>query len=340
MSLRINSQILGTNFWQSYENCLVNHSINPSHYRWYKNWCQQFVKFIDPLPLADCQPEHVSAVLSNLRSRPAIKDWQYDQARAAFWILFRDLLQVLWALAAGQQVDLPITCRSRETPAQLSLTHQTTLQKLNSTLVGRQYAKRTVIAYLDWATRFLAFYPHRAIVDLDADSVKAYLTALAEVQHVAVNTQKQALNALVFLFQESEGRPLGDFSDFTRATKPIKVPTVLSRNEVSKLLGQLSPPHSLMANLLYGSGLRLLECLRLRIMDVDFELSQILVRDGKGRKDRITMLPEVCREPLRQQIADARLTHADDLSRDYGEVWLPSALAKKYPGAARDWRWR
>ena len=203
-----------------------------------------------------------------------------------------------------------------------------------------QYAKRTVRAYLEWAARFLGHYPYRRIADLDAAAVKAYLTYLVEKQNVAVNTQKQALNALVFLFQESEERSLGDFSDFTRAKKPIKVPVVLSREEVSVLLGEMKPPFALICHLLYGAGLRLMEAMRLRIQDVDFAQGQILVRDGKGRKDRITMLPERCREALKEQVAEARRIHAADLKKDYGEVWLPSALERKYRGAAKDWRWQ
>ena len=145
---------------------------------------------------------------------------------------------------------------------------------------------------------------------------------------------------MVFLFQESEDRSLGDFSDFTRAKKPIRVPVVLSREETSALLACLNSPHHLICHLLYGAGLRLLEAVRLRILDVDFAQGQILVRDGKGRKDRVTMLPEICREPLREQIAEARKLHENDLMRNYGEVWLPAALRKKYPTAGRDWRWQ
>jgi len=210
---------------------------------------------------------------------------------------------------------------------------------MRSTLIGRQYAKRTQAAYLDWAMRFLAFFPQRNVVDLDAAAVRAYLTHLAE-QNVAVNTQKQALNALVFLFQQSEQRELGDFSDFKRARKPIKVPVVLSRDEATQLLARLNPPNLLICRLLYGAGLRLLEGVRLRIKDVDFANNQLVIRDGKGRKDRVALLPDICRESLQQQIVLARRFHTEDLQRGYGEVWLPAALGKKYSGAASDWRWQ
>ena len=327
-------------FWQSYENCLIQVGINPGQVRWHRNWCHQFLEYLDGQPLAGCLPGNVSAFLDTLRRYPALQGWQVSQARTALWYLFHDLLKVSWTEGYKGPAHKSFPGKDPAIRPKLSSAHQATLAKLRSTLKGRQYAWRTIVAYLDWATRFLAFYPHRQLEDLDATAVKVFLTDLVEAHNVAVNTQKQALNALVFLFQESEGRPLGDFSDFTRARKPVKIPVVLSRNEVTVLLLELSPPFSLMANLLYGAGLRLLEVLRLRIKDIDFDRGQILVRDGKGRKDRATMLPAGCREPLARQIAETRRIHADDLARNCGEVWLPAALGKKYPRAGRDWRWQ
>jgi integron integrase len=337
MKKSVGDSALDSVFWQSYKDCLTKICINPLYIHWYVSWCQQFVRFIGSLPLPECQPQHVSAFLDTLRDNDAIKDWQCSQARTALWHLFRDHLQISWAAGGVSQKS---AAADTSEPQSLSDAHRATLEKVRKTLVGRQYAKRTISAYLDWATRFLSHYPHRKIIELDATSVKAYLTYLVDKHNVAVNTQKQALNALVFLFQESEERSLGDFSDFTRAKKPIKVPVVLTRDEVSALLAELNHPFSLICNLLYGAGLRLMEVIRLRTQDVDFAQGQVLVRDGKGRKDRITILPEICRQPLEAQITEARCTHADDLKRNYGEVWLPTALSKKYPGAGRDWRWQ
>lgn len=339
MKKSVGGTALDSQFWSSYENCLVKHHISPQQFRWYVNWCQQFIRFIGSLPLSECRPEHVSAFLENLRDSTAVEDWQCGQARTALWHLFRDHLKISWAVG-GKTFEKSSVTKAEVRTHDLSEAHQVTLRKMRSTLIGRQYAKRTVKAYLDWATRFLNHYPHRKITDLGATSVKTYLTYLAEEHNVAVNTQKQALNALVFLFQESEQRPLGDFSDFSRAKKPIRVPVVLTREEVSALLDELVMPFSLIADLLYGGGMRLMEAIRLRIKDVDFAQNQILIRDGKGRKDRITILPDRCRKSLEAQIAEARLIHVDDLRRNYGEVWLPSSLGKKYPGAGRDWRWQ
>jgi integron integrase len=327
-------------FWQRYVDFLASINIDVKYHHWYKSWCQQFIQFIQPHPVMECRPEHVSAFLSNLQDNGSIKEWQYSQARTALWHLFHDVLKVSWAVDQQKRTSVPISQPSGASPHKLSESHQGTLRILRSTLIGRQYAKRTVATYTDWATRFLAFFSVHTIDELDAGSVKTYLTHLAETRNVAVNTQKQALNALVFLFKEAFERNLGDFSDFTRAKKPVKVPVVLSREEVASLLAQLSPPFLLMAHLLYGSGMRLMEVIRLRIKDVDFSLNQILVHDGKGRKDRVALLPEVCREPLQKQIVEARRIHVKDLERGYGKVWLPAALAKKYLNAERDWRWQ
>ncbi len=339
MSKSVGETSLNAQFWENYENCLIKNHVKPQSICWYVGWCEQFIRFIGSMSLSECQPEHVTAFLDNLRNDEVLKNWQCSQARTALWYLFRDLLKISWAggvSPAAQKISL----KTKPAAQSLSEVHQATLQKMRSTLIGRQYAKRTITAYLDWASRFLGYYPHRKISDLDASSVKAYLTNLVEEHNVAVNTQKQALNSLVFLFQQSEDRSLGDFSDFARAKKPIKVPTVLSRDEVSALLGKLEPPSALIGRLLYGAGLRLMEVIRLRIKDVDFANNQILVRDGKGRKDRITILPEICRKPLEIQIEETRRIHAADLQRNYGEVWLPNALSKKYPAAGRDWRWQ
>lgn len=337
MENSLGESALNSSLWLSYENCLTEICINPKLIHWYVIWCKKFVKFIGQLPLEDCRPEHVSAFLDSLQKKKSIKDWQYRQARTALWYFFRYYLRISWAIGEG---EISPTKGYQRGSVILSSAHQKTLEKMRTTMVGRQYAKRTINAYLDWATRFLGHYPHRQIVDLDATAVKAFLTWLVDKQNVAVNTQKQALNALVFLFQESEERSLGDFSDFTRAKKPIKVPVVLSREEVSTLLAEMNPPFTLVCHLLYGAGLRLMEAIRLRIKDVDFAQNQILIRDGKGRKDRLTMLPDTCRETLKGQIAEARRIHTEDLLRNHGEVWLPSALSRKYPGAARDWRWQ
>jgi integron integrase len=163
---------------------------------------------------------------------------------------------------------------------------------------------------------------------------------LVERRDVSASTQKQALNALVFLYAQVLHQPFGELEAFPRAKRPKRLPAVLARSEVEALLGAMDGTLALMAGLLYGSGLRLMECVRLRTKDIDFELGQVMVRDGKGQKDRLTMLPERYREPLRTHLERVRDLHARDLGKGFGEVWMPPALARKYPSAGRDWRWQ
>ena len=152
MTIPVRGTTLNAHFWQAYENCLIKNSINAQQVRWYIGWCQQFVQFLGKRPLSDCQPEHVSAFLDNLQGNAAIKDWQWGQARHALWYLFRDHLQIPWAV--GKSCSSPVA-KEKFSFDSFSAAHQSTLQKMRSTLIGRQYAKRTQTAYLDWATRFL-----------------------------------------------------------------------------------------------------------------------------------------------------------------------------------------
>lgn len=331
-------------FWTGLKDCLVRFGVDSRSLRWYVGWCRQLEKFLLPMPLDECKPEHIRAFLQNLQHRQNLEDWQYRQARSALWHLFRDYLRVDWA--AQQQAECPVEQVSITPPRfsrkgeDLSTTHQQLLTRMRTEMRGRQYALRTVQSYTDWARRFLRYYRHRQISDLDAAAVKSYLSALVDKSNVAVNTQKQALNALVFLFQEIVGQPLGDVSDFKRAKKPIRLPVVLSRDEVSSLLNHLEGPAALMAGLLYGAGLRVTECVQLRVKDLDFSLGQILVRDGKGRKDRVTVLPQRYRESLQQQLLHVKQLHGEDLVRGHGAVWLPDGLARKATAAATDFRWQ
>ena len=172
-----------------------------------------------------------------------------------------------------------------------------------------------------------------------ADIVR-FLEYLAVKRSVAVNTQNQALNALVFLYTQVFRRPLGDLENFARAQRPRRLPVVLSRDEVRALVAGMPGTHKLMARLIYGTGMRLMECVRARIKDIDFDYRQIVIRNGKGGKDRVVPLPEVLCEELLAHLAAVRTLHEEDCARDLGEVYLPDALQRKYPGAARDWRWQ
>ena len=191
-----------------------------------------------------------------------------------------------------------------------------------------------------WVKRFIYFHNVRHPGEMSEPEINAFLTHLAVEKHVSSSTQNQALSALLFLYRNVIGREVGELGDVVRARKPKRLPVVLTRAEVTAVLDQLERPHWLMAGLMYGAGLRLTECLRLRVQEIDFDAAQITVRDGKGFKDRITMLPAAVAGPLRRHLALVRETHRRDITEGYGRVLMPYALECKYPNAARDWKWQ
>jgi integron integrase len=205
----------------------------------------------------------------------------------------------------------------------------------------RRFSPRTEEAYVAWMIRFFEFHGRRDPADLGPEHVTAFLSALATCGRVAASTQNQALAALLFLYREVLGRDLPWLDGLVRATRPTPLPVVLSRDEVRAVLSRMEGLPRLMATLLYGSGLRLLECCRLRVKDLDFGRSQILVRDGKGERDRATMLPRAVQADLAAHLERVRDQHRHDLSAGAGWVELPGALARKLPSAGRDlaWQW-
>jgi integron integrase len=199
---------------------------------------------------------------------------------------------------------------------------------------------RTEEAYVGWMRRFILANGKQHPRNMGVREVEAFLTTLATRDCVSASTQNQALSALLFLYREVLQVELPWMENIRRAKKPERLPTVLSRGEMAAVLEQMSGATWLMAALLYGAGLRLMECLRLRVKDVDFVRREITVRHGKGGKDRCTMLPAIVVDSLQGQMAEARRLHIRDLAAGFGAVWLPDALARKYPNAAREWAWQ
>jgi integron integrase len=214
------------------------------------------------------------------------------------------------------------------------------LDLVRHTIRLKHYSIRTERAYIDWIKRFILFHDKRHPASMGAPEVRTFLSHLAVEQKVAASTQRQALSAIVFLYREILDREVGWLGDLPRAKHPERLPIVFSRTEVRAVLAHVHGQHWLMASLLYGTGLRLMECVRLRVKDVDFEYRQILVRDGKGQKDRITMLPQSLAEPLKRHLEQVKVWHEEDLAEGFGEVYLPFALERKYPGAKRAWGWQ
>lgn len=204
----------------------------------------------------------------------------------------------------------------------------------------KHYSIRTEQAYLDWIKRFILHFDKEHPKNMGAEEVEKFLTYLAVEGRVAASTQNQAKSALLFLYREVLKIELSWLDDIEKAKAPKRLPVVLTRAEVQAVLSRLHGTHWLISNLLYGTGMRIMECLRLRVKDIEFTRKEILIRDGKGFKDRVTMLPLALVNPLREHLANVKILHGQDMSAGYGNVYMPYALDKKYPTAAFDWGWQ
>jgi integron integrase len=214
------------------------------------------------------------------------------------------------------------------------------LDQMREAFRSRHYSRRTEQTYCHWVKRYIHFHNVRHPTEMAEPEINAFLTHLAVKGKVSASTQNQALSALLFLYRHVLGREIGDLGEVIRARKSKRLPVVMTREEVKAVLANLAGDKWLMASLMYGAGLRLMECLRLRVQDLDFSRKEILVRDGKGAKDRITMLPESLKAPLQDHLKKVKVVHERDLAVGWGCVLLPDALERKYPNAPRDWRWQ
>ena len=214
------------------------------------------------------------------------------------------------------------------------------LDQVRARLRVKHYSIRTERSYVDWIKRFILFHGKRHPKDMGAPELEAFLSHLAVDRNVSASTQNQAKSALLFLYREVLGVELAWLENVTQAKAPKRLPVVLTQAEAQQVLLQLDGTLGLMAGLLYGSGLRLMECVRLRVKDVDFSRHEIVVREGKGNKDRVTMLPMSLVDPLKLHLDKVKALHARDVDEGSGEVYLPNALARKYPKAGREWGWQ
>lgn len=212
--------------------------------------------------------------------------------------------------------------------------------RVRDALRTRHYSRRTEEAYIAWIRRYILFHRKRHPAEMGASEITQFLTSLAVQRKVAAATQNQALSALLFLYREVLGQTVPWLDGVVRAKRPRRLPEVLSRDEVRAVLNQMSGVPRLMALLLYGAGLRVLECARLRVKDVDFASNQIVVRAGKGDRDRVSMLPATIKVDLSRHLEFVRRQHEQDLKRGAGWVELPGALLRKYPNAGREWAWQ
>ena len=303
-----------------------------SRLKWYFIWARRFAAYLSGRSLHLATREDAEGFLSTLSSSPGIGAWQVEQAADALTILLGSVFGQEWA----RTIRIPAPPPPPDVPLPKG---DDPVERLRYAIRCRRYSIRTEESYVFWVNRFLAFCRDGG-VEQDADAVRAFLERLVIAEQMSASTQGQALNALVFYFKHVVGAPFGDLGEFQRSKRPRKLPVVLSREEVRRLLDAVETPYRLPVALLYGGGLRLMEALRLRVKDIDLDRRQISVRDGKGQKDRVTVLPERWRERLAAHLVEVRTIHARDLELGYAGTTFWPALERKYPGAPREWAWQ
>lgn len=339
-------------FWDSYRQAAIASGIPAINAEWYVKWAEKFAVATKGKQLRKRSAADIRKYLFELSIQRGIQPWQVQQAEEALIFLYEGFLHVDLGLKAARplapaQASLRSGSQARQLFKDRSLSKSEGktrfgeyYDRFQSAMRVRHYSIRTERAYEQWIGRLLSFYSDRTADSLKADDIQNYLNYLAEERKVAASTQNQALNAIVFFFKEVLKRDPGDFSDFVRAKRPQHIPEVLVRSEVERLLDAISGVNQLMAGLLYGAGLRLMECIRLRVKDIDFETMRLTVRDGKGRKDRVTVLPERYQQLLKQQLEHAKALYDSDLKNGVAGVYLWPGLERKFPNATREWIWQ
>lgn len=347
-------------FWHEYDSLLQRRKLAVNTKLQYQYHAQQFLLKAKNTTIYALTAERVQRYFTSLQKNQALDHSQYDQIVNAIQVLLQEQLELTWAqtfswdsIKASQTAAISPHhnyLASLDIPEQIELTvkkfddhlkanYYNLLIKLVRTLRTRQYSKRTEQAYLMWCIRFLTFRPNH--IEITTEEVKHFLEYLAIEKQVSINTQKQALNALAFLFRIGLEKPLDNIDDFIKAKTPRRLPIVLSRKEVQQVLAELEGLNHLMAGLLYGSGLRLMECMRLRVQDIDFSYQQITVRNGKGLKDRMVPLPLCFNHDLNTQIEAVKQLSAKDYANEkVSGVYLPNALERKYPNAGKELKWQ
>jgi integron integrase len=274
------------------------------------------------------------------RWHPKEKHWTVPQANGT--------LTHLLALFAGEPVEVEASLRSgtRQNPGHKPEAREeiesnvALLDRVRLAIRARHYSHRTEKTYLGWIRRFLLFHRHRDPATMSEGNIGHFLSSLASNRRVSASTQNQALNAMLFLYRDVLEKQIGYVNGVVRAKNPRRLPVVLTKEEVRVILARLEGTDWIMTILLYGAGLRLMECLRLRVKDLDFASNEIRVRGGKGDQDRVTMLPATVKSPLRQHLERVKAQYEADIRNGYDGVSLPNALARKYPNAPKEWGWQ
>ena len=337
-------------FWKNFKKKAIESGVKDTAADFYVNWSQQFAESIKGTPLRSRSKKDVIDFLHKLSLQKGIDGWQVEQAAKALEFLYRDFLNIDLGVDPDKYLRDETSSKKNTgsfifkdtviSQQDIVTRYKELFDRFRSELRILHYSLRTERSYEMWIRRFLAFHNKGPVDDFGASEIKAYLDYLAQTRNVAASTQNQALNAIVFFYDKVMNLDPGEFDDFIRAKRPARMPEVLTRNEVNRLFEKMNGANLLMAGLLYGAGLRLMECLRLRVKDIDFETHQILVRDGKGRKDRVTILPQKYAPLVREQLIYVKTLYQKDLEAGTEGVSLWPSFERKSPHAAKEWIWQ
>ena len=346
--------------WQRYFNALLDRNVSERARPWYSRQLQAFLDAAkhQGVAIEGINGDFVSKYLADRSRDLSLQDWQFRQCVEAIQIYFEDVLEAEsvvgfdWEYWLNASKTLPadhatvarannhssVTARGRVSEP-LNPKFLPQIERLVEAIRVRQFSIRTEQTYVHWVKRFFRHWPDADIDRVGEAQVESFLSDLALKRNVSPSTQNLALTSLAFFFREVLKRPLVGM-DFARANRPQRLPVVLSPLEVKQLLEAMDGVYQMMAGLMYGSGMRLMECMRLRVKDVDFHYRQLTVRDGKGGKDRVVPLAQRYVDDLQTHLMSVKRLHDDDLREGFGEVYLPNALATKYPSAAGEWAWQ
>ena len=348
-------------FWNNYLTILSEGGVKPALLTWYVRHCEAFIRRNKETRLKQHTAESVSSYLNELINRPEKEAWQKKQAIDALQYLFRCIRAPLhqeidwdyWKLSckdlapdhdSNYRKNHPVVHTDKDFSRRQHEIDKTAvsseINRLRIIIRRKNHSIRTEKAYSDWLLRFLKFSAFKDIAEIDSQDVVAFLEYLAIQRGVSPKTQSLALNALSYYFKNVRQKEIGDISHFVRAKPREKLPLVLTRNEVSTVLEHLMGVQWLVVSLLYGAGLRIMEAVRLRVQDIDFGFNQIVVREGKGNKERVIPLPARLIQPLKDHLLKVKQQHEDDLSHGHGSVFMPHTLEKKYGKSSQLWVWQ
>ncbi len=345
-------------FWSRYFKVLKLFRVPERSHPWYRKHIQVFIDDHPRVRLQEQTSDSLQLFLEKLGQNEQISDWVFRQKADALRLLFCHMLQLPWAKSFDWDLwldgahslgrDHPTVARSyemidkgvEEAENYLGRRFPDIYRRFLVAIRMPDYSINTEKSYLGWIIRFLRFHPGKLPYNCSEPEVASFLEYLALKRKVAGTTQAQALNALVFFFARVLEQPLGEIGPFKRPKRPQRIPTVLSQNEMHSILSHLRGMTGLMVHLMYGTGLRVSECVRLRILDLDFAYRNIVVRQSKGKKDRSVPMPDMLIAPLQKQIQFVKNQHIRDTAAGCGSVFIPSALSRKYPNAKYELRWQ